>query len=110
MFISVSMTQTDALLTTVSISQICVGTRETDNLQRTVRTRPARRRVDSWPSGRACFRGPICGSGGGSSDRLEFPGLAPTDRSRGAHSERNRFPGVAGLARHADEAPRPRAI
>src|SRR5216117_2251534 len=95
--INVSITETKALLTTIKISQTCIGTRETDDLRSQLmkRTMPSRRTRRFGTLG-PCAES-IRGLGGGPYD--ERPSLhldrgrvaaKPRDRSRSVRSDRIR--------------------
>src|SRR6266487_2704427 len=77
MLIIVSVTETDALLTTVSITQTCVIIRETGSLEAQARLPSKPRPHGRAPSGRASSWPRTRGSGGGRSDRHQLVRLAP---------------------------------
>src|SRR2546425_5313606 len=102
--INVSITKTKALLTTIAISQTCIGTRETDDLRSQLmrRTTPSRRTPQSGTLGPCAAW--IPGLGGGRYDEhptvhLDRRRVAANlpDRTRPVRSDRIRGPrwGVA---------------
>src|SRR5206468_5031884 len=95
--INVSITETKALLTTIPVSQTCIGTRETDDLRSQLmkRTMPSRRTRRSGTLG-PCAES-IRGPGGGPYDERPSVHLdrgrvaaKPHDRSRSVRSDRIR--------------------